>query len=121
MAIWKKEITGFKNRWEVSKIETIVTQEKLIHEIAKSEDMNVATVRQVLKSAENILTNYLSSTTPTDSYIIKLFNGLSIESRYVPKRNINKGMFQNYKCNDKIKINSNITKYYKQKINHLHT
>lgn len=83
--------------------------------------MNVATVRQVLKSTENIVTNYLSSTTPTDSYVIKLLSGINIESKYVPKRNISKGMFQNYKCDAKIKISSNITKYYKQKINHLHT
>ncbi len=94
-----------------------VTQDRLIHEIAAAEEMETAVVRNVFKCAERIITDYLSSTTAADSYRIKLLNGLHLESGYAPKRNISKGMFQDYCCEEKIVLCSNLTKYYKQKVN----
>ena len=40
-----------------------ITQENLLQQIAGSGDMNIATVRQVFKTAENIIFGLLSSTT----------------------------------------------------------
>lgn len=82
--------------------------------------MNVAAVRNVFKSAEGIVTDYLSSTTPTDSYVIKLLNGISIESKYIPKKNVNRGMFKNITTKEKINVSGKVTKHYKQKINDLY-
>lgn len=82
--------------------------------------MNVAAVRNVFKSAEGIVTDYLSSTTPTDSYIIKLLNGISLESKYIPEKKVNRGMFKNITSKEKIKVIGKITKHYKQKINDLY-
>ena len=71
----------------------IITQDDLIREIADKEDIDVTTVRDIFKSAENSIFAYLSSTTPSENIIIKLLNGLSLESEYIPEHKINKGMF----------------------------
>lgn len=57
----------------------IITQEKLITKIAKQEGMNAATVRKIFKSAEDIILNCLSSTTSSESTVVKLIDGLSLE------------------------------------------
>lgn len=98
-------------------IQNIITQEQLIKDVARSEGIHIAAVRSIFKAVEDYVTDYLSSTTPTDSYLIKLLNGVTIESKYVPERIINKGMFENLKCSEKIKISSNVSRCYEEKIN----
>lgn len=95
----------------------VITQDDLIKEIADKEDIDVTTVREIVKSAENIVFDYLSSTTPSENVIIKILNGLSLESEYVPVHNVNRGIFKNYDCPEKIKVKAYITKYYKNKLN----
>lgn len=79
--------------------------------------MHIAAVRKIFKTAEDYVTDYLSSTTPTDSYLIKLLNGVTLESKYIPERIVNKGMFENLECNEKIKISSNVSRCFEEKIN----
>ena len=50
-----------------------ITQENLIKKIANKEDIDVATVRDIFKSAEDIIFDYLSSTTPSENIIIKIY------------------------------------------------
>lgn len=52
----------------------ILTQDDLIKRIAKREDINVAMVRKVFKTAEKIIFDHLSSTTPseTNKTVLKL-------------------------------------------------
>ena len=95
----------------------VITQDELIKEIADMEDIDVTTVRVIFKAAENRIFDYLSSTTPSEKIIIKLLNGLSIESNYVPEHKIDRGIFINHDCPEKIKVKSNITKYYKNRLN----
>ena len=45
----------------------ILTQDDLIKRIAKKEDINVAMVRKVFKTAEKIIFDHLSSTTPSET------------------------------------------------------
>ena len=73
----------------------IITQDSLIKQIADKEDINVATVRNIFKSAEDIIFDHLSSTTPSENIIIKILNGISLERKYIPKRIYTKGMFKN--------------------------
>lgn len=79
--------------------------------------MNVATVRQIFKSAEDIVFDYLSSTTPSETTKIKLFNGLNVESKY--SYNNPKGMLRGAILRPKISTKARFTKYYNQKINDL--
>lgn len=100
-------------------MKSIMTQEKLIQEIAASESITPMLVEMVLKSAEKIVAGQLSSVTPGNDCQIKLLKGLSIQAAYQPGRSISKGLFQDYMCDDKIKVSCKLTKYYKQKINSL--
>ena len=93
----------------------IVTQEDIIKQIAKKEDIKVSTVRDIFKTAENIIFDYLSSTTPTGNMIVKPLNGLSLECNYIPEREIH--TYNDIKCNPKIWTRPKITRYYNRKLN----
>lgn len=93
----------------------IITQDELIKQIADTEDIDMATVRKVFKSAENLIFDHLSSTTPTDNTTIKLLNGLSLECSYIPEHEIN--TYANIMCESKIWVKPKITRYYNRKLN----
>ena len=65
-----------------------LTQEELINQIANKEDISVATVRNIFKSAEKIIFDYLSSTKPSENKSVKLLDGLSLECNYIPGKEI---------------------------------
>lgn len=93
----------------------ILTQDDLIKRIAKREDINVAMVRKVFKSAEKIIFDHLSSTTPSETMIAKPLDGLSIECQYVPEKEI--FGFGNFIAEDRIKAKPKITRHYNRKLN----
>ena len=76
----------------------IVTQDSLIKQIAVQENVDIKTVQNIFKSTENIIFKHLSSTTPSENIIIKLFNGINLERKYIEKKIYSKGMFQNIEC-----------------------
>ena len=94
-----------------------VTQDVLINQIATKEDVDVATVRKILKSAENIIFDYLSSITPSEEVNIKLLNGINIKSKYIKKKKYSKGMFQNIECPDHVNVKASLSKYYNGQVN----
>ena len=92
-----------------------VNQENIIRELAKREDINVATVRKVFKSAEDIIFDYLSSTTPAENTVVKILDGLSLECKYIPERKIH--TYEDIECDEKIWAKPKITRYYNRKLN----
>ena len=95
----------------------IITQDTLIKQIADKEDISVATVREIFKSAENIIFDHLSSTIPSENIIIKILNGISLERKFIPKKNYSKGMFQNIDCQEHVNVKANSSAYYSKKVN----
>lgn len=95
----------------------IITQDDLIKEISIKEDIDVATVRKVFKSAENSIFAYLSSTTPIENILIRVFRGVNINRKYIPQKNYSKGMFKDIVSPEHCNVSGTITKYYKNKIN----
>ena len=93
----------------------IITQDTLIKQIADKEDINVATVREIFKSAEDIIFDHLSSTTPSENTIIKLLDGLSLECNYIPEKEIH--TYDDIVCKPKIWSKPKITRYYNRKLN----
>lgn len=94
----------------------VITQDELIKQIAnKLEDINVATVRDVFKSAEDIIFDYLSSTSPSESTVIKLLDGLSLECNYIPEKKIH--TYDDILCKPRIWTKPKITRYYNRKLN----
>lgn len=92
-----------------------LTQDELIKQIADREDINVATVRKVFKSAENIVFAYLSSTTSSENMNVKLMDGLSLECNYIPQKEIH--TYDSIICKPKIWAKPKITRYYNRKLN----
>lgn len=95
----------------------VITQDALIRKIAKDEDIHIATVRQIFKSAEDNIFDYLSSTPTSDNVEIKLLKGISLKRKYVKSKKYSKGMFQNIDCDEHVGLKGNISKYYTEKIN----
>ena len=93
----------------------IITQDTLIKQIADKEDINVATVREIFKSAEDIIFDHLSSTTPSENTVIKLLDGLSLECNYVPEKEIH--TYDDITCKPRIWSKPKITRYYNRKLN----
>lgn len=93
----------------------IITQENLVKQIAEKEDINVATVRDIFKSAEDIIFDYLSSTTPSENTIIKVLDGLSLECNYIPEKEIH--TYDDIVCKPRIWSKPKITRYYNRKLN----
>ena len=93
----------------------ILTQDDLIKRIAKKEDINVAMVRKVFKTAEKIIFDHLSSTTPSETMTVKPLDGLSIECQYVPEKEI--FGFDNFIAEERIKSKPRITRHYNRKLN----
>ena len=93
----------------------IITQDTLIKQIADKEDINVATVREVFKSAEDIIFDHLSSTTPSENTIIKVLDGLSLECNYIPEKEIH--TYDDIICKPRIWSKPKITRYYNRKLN----
>lgn len=94
-----------------------VTQDVLINQIATKEDIDVATVRKILKSAENIIFDYLSSIAPSEEVNIKLLNGINIKRKYIKKKKYSKGMFQNINCPEHVNVKACLSKYYNGQVN----
>ena len=94
-----------------------ITQDVLINQIATKEDIDVATVRKILKSAENIIFDYLSSITPSEEVNIKLLNGINIKRKYIKKKKYSKGMFQNIESPDHVNVKACLSKYYNGQVN----
>ena len=92
-----------------------ITQEDIVNQIATKEDIDVATVRNIFKSAEDIIFDYLSSTSPSESVILKPFHGFSLEGKYIPERIIH--TYDNIVSKARIKVKSKVTRYYNRKIN----
>ena len=95
----------------------IITQDALIKQIADKEDINVATVREIFKSAEDIIFDHLSSTTPSENLVVKILNGISLERKYIPKKKYSKGMFQDIDCQEHVNVKANSSTYYSKKVN----
>lgn len=93
----------------------IITQEKLVKQIANREDINVATVRKIFESAEKIIFDYLSSTTSSENMTVKLMDGLSLECNYLPEKEIH--TYDDIVCKPRIWVKPKITRYYNRKLN----
>lgn len=94
-----------------------INQDTLIKQIADREDINVATVRKLFKSAEDIIFDYLSSIAPSEELTLKLFNGISIKRRYIKRKEYSKGMFKNIDCPEHVSVKTSLSKYYEKQVN----
>ena len=72
-------------------------------------------VRKVFKTAEKIIFDHLSSTTPSETNVVKLLDGLNIECKYIPEKEIH--TYEDILVNEKIWAIPKITRHYNRKLN----
>ena len=94
-----------------------ITQNELIKQIADKEDINVATVRKIFNSAEDIIFDHLSSAPPSENIIVKVLNGIIIERKFVKSKTYTKGMFRNIDCPEHVNVKASYSKYFNKLIN----
>lgn len=95
----------------------IITQDDLIKKISEKEDINVATIRNVFKSTEDIIFDYLSSTSPICNITIKPFSGLSINRKFIEGKTYTKGMFKDLYVPEHVKVKPVVSEYYNKQVN----
>lgn len=93
----------------------IITQERLIQELAEKEDLPPALVRRMTSTLEELIFHYLSMASPTETVTLKPFSGLSIECKYIPERQMH--TYTDIRCRERIWAKPKITRYYNRKLN----
>lgn len=93
----------------------IITQEQLLREIAETEDLNLADLRRIFASLEELLFHYLSMASPSEEVTVKPLKGLSVECKYIPPRQLH--TYRELQCKERIWAKPKITRYYNRRLN----
>lgn len=95
-----------------------VTKEDLIKAIADTSCVNISLVRIVYKALEDLIRDTLQDVNFDRDVSIKIFDGISIDGNYIPEKEKQNNLTGKViKVASKIKLKSNITRYYSEKIN----
>lgn len=93
------------------------TKEMLIRYIVGISNKNIKTVRAIYNTLEEIIADLLSSAAPDTDISIRLFEGISIDSTFIPeKTKVNNLTGEVITSTSKIKPKANITRNYRDKI-----
>ena len=112
------EVATMSNKINIQeKVKNTYTKDILIKNIAEKCNKDVNTVRTVYNTLENTIAKLLSSANENTDVTIRLFEGISIDSTFVPeKTKINNLTGKVITSTSKIKPKANITRYYRDKI-----
>ncbi len=101
----------------IEKNKITYTKENLIKNIAEASGKNMGTVRAVYNELENIIAECLSSASIDTDISIRLFEGITIDSTFIPeKTKVNNLTGQIITTTKKIKPKANITRNYCEKL-----
>ncbi len=95
-----------------------ITKENLIKDIAKQTNNSIQNVKDIYNTLESVVFDILSSVNDERDMCIKLFEGISLEAKYIPektKKNNLTGEINLVKS--KVKPKCNITRSYCEKLN----
>lgn len=94
------------------------TKDMLVKDVSKECEKDKKTVREVYDALEDKVFNLLSSTNDEESVAVKLFEGIVLDSVYVPEHDkINNLTGETIIAKGKIKPKARITRSYCDKIN----
>lgn len=99
------------------KVKHTFTKDMLIRNIAEMCDENMSTIRNIYNLLEQNVAKLLSSADPNTDISIRLFEGITIDSTFIPeKTKINNLTSQVITATSKIKPKANITRSYCKKL-----
>jgi nucleoid DNA-binding protein len=94
------------------------TKENLIKDIAKQTNNNVLDIKNIYNTLEDMIFDILSSVNDSQDVNIRLFEGISLDGVYVPKKEKKNNLTgKTSLVESKIKPKFNITRSYCEKLN----
>lgn len=107
-----------KNQLEIQdKIKNTYTKEMIIKKIAEVCGYSTSYVRKFYNTFEDMISELLSSANETTDVSLRLFEGITIDSTFVPqKTKTNNLTGEVIVTSSKIKPKANITRNYKEKL-----
>ena len=95
-----------------------ITKENLIRNIAKQTNKNIYDIRIFYNALEDIVFNSLCSADEEQDVCIKLFEGISLDGKYIPEKTKKNNLTGKVSfVESKIKPKFNITRSYCEKLN----
>lgn len=95
-----------------------ITKENLIRNIAEQTNKTMVNVKDVYNALEKTIFDILSSVDANENVSIKLFEGISLDGKYIPeKTKVNNLTGKESLVESKIKPKFNITRSYIEKLN----
>lgn len=99
------------------KIKHTYTKDMLVRNIAEMCDENMSTIRNIYNLLEQNVAKLLSSANPNTDISIRLFEGVTLDSTFVPeKTKVNNLTGKVITATSKIKPKANITRSYCEKL-----
>lgn len=96
-----------------------ITKENIIKSIAKQTNKTISETRDVYNALEESIYNILSSTNEEQDVCIKLFEGISLDGKYIPEKEKKNNLTGKTKfVSSRIKPKFNITRSYCEKLNY---
>ena len=96
----------------------VVKKDKLIRDVAKQTVYNIADVKIIYNALENTIFNLLYSVNENEDVCIKLFEGITLDGKYVPEKTKKNNLTgETHFVESKIKPKFNITRSYCEKLN----
>ena len=107
-----------KNELDIQeKTKVTYTKDMLIKNIAEASGKNVSIVRAVYNGLEDLIAEYLSSASHNTDVTIRLFEGITIDSTFIPEKiKVNNLTGQVITTTKKIRPKANITRNYCEKL-----
>lgn len=105
----------------------VVKKKNIIRDISKQSYYNIADVKTIYNTLENVIFKHLSNVDKDEDVCIRLFEGISLDGKYVPEK-VKKNNFEKSKSRNlagietilvksKIEPKFNITRSYCEKLN----
>ena len=99
-------------------MKVIKTKESLIKDIAKQTNKNISDVKYIYNTFEDIIFNTLSSVNENEDVCIKLFEGISLDGKYISEKTKKNNLTGKVSfVESKIKPKFTITRSYCEKLN----
>lgn len=96
----------------------VIKKEKLIRDIARQTNNNIADVKIFYNTLESTIFNILSSVNMDEDVCIKLFEGVNLEGKYTSEKTKKNNLTgETHFVQSKIKPKFNITRSYCEKLN----
>lgn len=99
-------------------MKVIKTKENLIKEIAKQTNNNICDTKVFYNALESVIFNLLSSVDKNQDVCIRLFEGISLDGKYIPEKTKKNNLTGEASfVESRIKPKFNITRSYCEKLN----